>query len=117
MAHFHERIEWNEAEHVTFWPGHAWFGADAIVNGLFARIPEVFADWKVDVDRLLDCGPTVVMLGRYRGASRVTGRPLAPQVSHVWDLENNRVIRFQQYTDTWLFAQATGLEPVESTSA
>lgn len=29
-------VEWNEAEHVSFWPGEAFRGPAAIVEGLFS---------------------------------------------------------------------------------
>lgn len=115
LSHFHEDVEWSEAEHVSFWPGRAMVGHREVVDGLFAQIPEVFGTtWRIDVQRLHDCGATVIMQGRYRGVARSTGRPLAPQVAHVWDLVDGKVARFQQYTDTWLFAVATGVEPVEA---
>lgn len=84
-----------------------------VVDGLFAQIPEVFGrTWRIDVERCHDCGATVIVQGRYSGVARATGRALAPQVVHVWDLAEGKVVRFQQYTDTWLFADATGIEPV-----
>ena len=109
------QVEWNEAEHVTFWPGAAFHGPDAIVEGLFARIAPTFGrTWTVHVDRLLACGDTVIMQGRYRGTARATGSELSPQVAHIWDLVGDKIVRFQQYTDTWLFAQATGITPLTS---
>ena len=36
-------IEWNEAEHVTFWTGKPFVGPDAVVQGVFARIGETLA--------------------------------------------------------------------------
>ena len=30
-------IEWNEAEHGTFWPGHSFIGPGAVFEGVFAR--------------------------------------------------------------------------------
>lgn len=109
------QVEWNEAEHVTFWPGTAFHGPDAIVEGLFACIAPTFGHtWTVHVDRLLTCGDTVIMQGRYRGTAQATGNELAPQVAHIWDLVGDKIVRFQQYTDTWLFAQATGITPLTS---
>lgn len=109
------QVEWNEAEHVTFWPGTAFRGPDAIVEGLFARIVPTFGrTWTVHVDRLLGCGDTVIMQGRYRGTARATGNKLSPQVAHIWDLVGDKIVRFQQYTDTWMFAQATGITPLTS---
>lgn len=106
-------IEWNEAEHVTFWTGAAFVGPDAVVQGVFARIPEIFGDtFHIEVDRLVDCGSTVLMQGRYHGVAQDTGEELDVQVAHVWDVEGGKLTRFQQYTDTWAFAEVTGQTPV-----
>ncbi len=113
LAALDPNVEWNEAEHVTFWPGSAFHGPDAIIEGLFGRIPPTFgAAWKVEVERLLAARDTVIMQGRYRGTVQATGTELSPQVAHIWDLNGDKIVRFQQYTDTWLFAQATGIAPV-----
>ena len=112
LAAFDPGIEWNEAEHVSFDPGHAFHGADEVVHGVFARISEVFADtFRITINRLHQCGGTVIMEGRYTGIVQSTGRPLDAQVVHVWDLEGERIARFQQYTDTWQFAEVTGIAP------
>ena len=52
------------------------------------------------------------MQGRYSGTAEATGTDLSPQVAHIWDPAGDKVVRFQQYTDTWLFAQATGITPL-----
>lgn len=112
LSCIHERIEWNEAEHVTFWPGRTLLGHQEVIDGLFARIPETFGStWRIEIERIHDCGATVIMQGRYHGVARSTGKALSPQVAHIWDLENGKVVRFQQYTDTWQFAEATGIAP------
>ena len=30
-------IEWTEAEHGAFWPGHSFIGPEAVLEGVFAR--------------------------------------------------------------------------------
>lgn len=113
LAAMHPSIEWNEAEHVTFWIGKPFVGPDAVVQGVFSRIPETFGDtFRVEVGRLLDCGSTVVMEGRYKGVAQATGKELDVEVAHVWDIEDGKIVRFQQYTDTWQFEQVTGQAPV-----
>ena len=49
--------------------------------------------------------------GRYSAVSNANGQRLDAQVAHVWDFENGKVIRWQQYTDTWQFAKVTGTSP------
>jgi uncharacterized protein len=113
LAAMDPKIEWNEAEHVTFWPGGPFVGPDAVVQGVFARIPATFGDtFRIEIGRLLDCGSVVVMEGRYKGVVQATGKELDVQVTHVWDIADGKAVKFQQYTDTWQFAQATGETPL-----
>ena len=106
-----DKVEWYEAEHVTYWPGGPFVGPQAVVNGVFARIPQDFDGFKIDVRRIVGCGDIVLVEARYRATVKATGKPLDVQVAHVWDLRDGKVVRWQQYTDTWQFAQATGVTP------
>lgn len=106
-----DRIEWYEAEHVTYWPGGPFIGPQAVVNGVFARIPNDFNDFKIDVRRIVGFGDTVMVEARYRATVKATGKPLDVQVAHIWDFRNGKAVRWQQYTDTWQFAQVTGVTP------
>jgi uncharacterized protein len=60
-----------------------------------------------------DCG--WLAGGRYHGVVQATGKTLDAQVTHVWDIANGKLVRFQQYTDTWQFAEATGETPWATT--
>ena len=106
-----DKVEWYEAEHVTYWPGGPFVGPQAVVNGVFARIPQDFDGFKIDVRRIVGCGDIVLVEARYRATVKATGKHLDVQVAHVWDLRDGKVVRWQQYTDTWQFAQATGVTP------
>ena len=106
-----EKVEWNEAEHFTYWPGSAFIGPQAVLNGVFARIGQDFDGFTVDVGRVVGCGDTVLSEGRYRGTVKATGKRLDVQVAHVWDVRDGKIVRFQQYVDTWQVAQATGVTP------
>lgn len=98
---------------MSFWPGHAFKGVDAVVEGVFQRIPETFGDtFQIQVERLHGGGDTVIMQGRYVGTAQATGKPLSAQVVHVWDFDGEKIARFQRYTDTWQFADVTGIAPV-----
>jgi uncharacterized protein len=113
VAAMDPEIEWNEAEHITFWPGHPFIGPEAVVKGVFVRIPQTFGDtFRIEIARLLGCGSVVVMEGRYKGTVQATGKAIDLQVTHVWDLADGKIVKFQQYADTWQLAQATGETPV-----
>jgi ketosteroid isomerase-like protein len=113
LGALHEQVEWNEAEHVTYWPGGAFVGPQAVVTGVFARIIQDIPNFTIDVRRIVAAGDTVLVEARYRGTVTATGNALDAQVAHVWDLRDGKAVRFQQYTDTWQFAQATGVAPLE----
>jgi ketosteroid isomerase-like protein len=108
---FDPQIEWNEAEHVTYWNGSTLRGTQAVVDEVFSRIPKDFDGFRIDIRRMVASGDTVLVESRYRATSKSTGKPLDAQVAHVWDFRNGKVVRFQQYTDTWQFAQVTGVTP------
>lgn len=105
------KIEWHEAEHFPYWRAGGFVGPDAIVQGVFARLPQDFDGFRVDVRRIVGGGDTVLVEARYRGTAKATGKALDAQVAHVWDLRDGKIVRFQQYTDTWQVAQATGATP------
>lgn len=105
------RKEHAEAEHFTYWTGGPFIGQQAVLNGVFARIGQDFDGFTVDVGRLVGCGDTVLSQGRYRGTVKATGKRLDVQVAHVWDVRDGKIVRFQQYVDTWQVAQATGVTP------
>ncbi len=106
-----EKVEWNEAEHFPYWPGGPFIGPQAVLTGVFARIPNDFDGFAVDVRRLVGGGDTVLAELRYRGTAKATGKRLDAQVAHVWDVRDGKIVRFQQYADTWEIAQVTGVSP------
>ncbi len=111
LAVLDEHVEWHEAEHITYWPGGPFVGPQAVLDGLLARIPQDFDGFVIDVGRVVGCGDTVLVEARYRATTRATGKPLDAQVAHVWDFRDGKVVHWQQYSDTWQFAEVTGVVP------
>jgi ketosteroid isomerase-like protein len=100
IARLDPGIEWNEAEHFPYADGNPYVGPDAVVHGVFARLGSEWEYWSLDIDRLLDAGDTVVACGRYRAKNRATGGEINAQFTHVWDLQDGKAAKFQQYADT-----------------
>jgi ketosteroid isomerase-like protein len=99
---------WNEAENFPYADGNPYEGPQAILGGVFARLGSEWDGFAAAPEEYLDAGDTVVVLGRYRGSCKATGRPLDAQMVHVWRLQGGRATRFQQYTDTLQAARVTG---------
>ena len=101
-------IVWNEAENFPHADGNPYCGPDAILAGVFARLGSEWDGFAAVPEEFLDAGDTIVVLGRYRGAHKATGKPLDAQLAHVWRLAGDKATAFRQYTDTLQAARVTG---------
>ena len=79
-----------------------------MLQKLFMRLGSEWDGFRVDVEEILDCGQRVVALARYRAVYKATGKQLDAQVAHVWTVEDGKVIRFDQYTDTFAVRRSYG---------
>ena len=101
-------IEWNEAENFPYAAGNPYRGPQAVLDGVFMPINTDFDGFTVRPGEIVDAGDTIIMLGRYTGTHRATGKALDAQVAHVWRLRDGKITRFQQYADTLHTARVTG---------
>ncbi|HEX8526377.1 nuclear transport factor 2 family protein [Allosphingosinicella sp.] len=101
-------IVWNEAENFPYADGNPYRGPDAILGGVFARLGGEWDGFAAVPEEFLGAGDTAVVLGRYRGTHKATGRSMDAQFAHVWRVADGKAERFQQYTDTLQAARATG---------
>ena len=98
-------IDWREADNFIYADGNPYIGPDAVLQ-IFLRVGVEWDGFAATPERFLDAGDTVVVPGRYTGKHKATGKSIDAQFAHVWSLENGKVARFQQYTDTLQVAQA-----------
>jgi uncharacterized protein len=102
---FDPAIEWVAAENSPLADRSPYRGLNQVLEGVFARIGNEFPGLKIQVDELLDAGAKIVMLGRYHGVRKATGKEFHAQVAHIWTITSGKAIRFQQYLDTYHVAQ------------
>jgi ketosteroid isomerase-like protein len=91
---------WEEAENFPYADRNPYRGHDAILGGVFARLGGEWDGFAAVPEEFLDAGDTIVVLGRYRGTCKATGKPLDAQMAHVWRVADGKAKSFQQYTDT-----------------
>lgn len=101
-------IEWNEAENFLYADGNPYRGPDAILGGVFSRLGGEWKGFAPVPEEFLDAGDAVLVLGRYTGTCKATGRSVDAQMAHLWRVRDGKAAAFQQYTDTLQFARATG---------
>ena len=105
MAPITDDTRWTEMAGFPY--AGTYVGADAIIAGVFKRIAEEWTDYRFVLERLIDGDKTIVGIGTYSGHYRSTGKAMTARVTHVWDVDDGRVLRFEQFTDTRLVAEAT----------
>lgn len=97
-------IEWIEPEGLTFGGTHR--GADTVVEDVFGPTMSQLDDLELTIDRIVDAGDTMVVLGRATGTATATGTDLTAQFAHVHDIADGKIERFTQYTDTFRWRDA-----------
>ena len=98
----HLKMEWNEAESNSLADGNPYIGADAILEGVFARLGanhEHFGLQDVKIHGMND--NMVLATLRYDGKVKATGKSYNAQAAHLWTLnDDGKITAFQQFVDT-----------------
>lgn len=97
--------QWNEAEGNPLADRNPYVGAQAIGEGVFARLVAAIDGFSAVPDRYIDGGDHVIVLGRYGGTMKSSGARLDAQFCHVYRFEGGKVAAFQQYTDSAQWAR------------
>lgn len=104
FALFEDDFEWIVSDGFPY--GGEYRGQDEVLAGVFSPIQ---ADWETfthDLDRLIDGGDTIVAIGRYDATHGTTGKGVTAPMVHVFDIEDGKIQRFHQFTDTAAFQAA-----------
>ena len=108
IARMSPGLVWNEAENFPYADGNPYRGPEAILSGVFGRLGGDWNGFAAVPREFLDAGDTVVVLGRYCGTFKASGKAIDAQFAHVWRVDDGKAVAFQQYTDTLQAARATG---------
>jgi ketosteroid isomerase-like protein len=104
MAPITERTAWIEMAGFPY--AGTYVGKEAIIEGVFKRIGAEWDGYDFRLERLVDGGASIIGIGTYSGTYKKTGKKMAARVVHVWDMDDGKVMRFEQFADTRLVAQA-----------
>jgi uncharacterized protein len=105
VADMHEEIEWHQAQGLPH--GGDYRGLADVRRVIFEPLDEEWWDeFSADPDEFIEAGEDVVVLGRYRGRAKGTGKQLDVPFAHVWTFRDGKAIRFRQFLDTagWIDA-------------
>ena len=70
---------------------------------------ELFDDFSIVVEKLVDCGDEVVAYLRYRGRGSESGAEVDARIAHVWTVRDGKAIRLRQFLDPDQALEAVGL--------
>ena len=107
LADMHPDIEWHQAQGLPH--GGLYRGVDAVRRNIFEPLDESWwSEFTATPEQFLDAGSEIVVIGRYRGIAKETGKVLDVPFVHVWTVENDKAVRFRQFLDTagWVEALA-----------
>jgi len=97
-------IAWTEAEGFPY--GGTYHGPRAVLEGVFMRLGSEWDGFAAVADEFIDGGDTVVVLGKYSGKYKATGKSMHVNFAHVWKMQDGKATQFIQYVDTLLVHQA-----------
>ncbi len=97
-------IAWTEAEGFPY--GGTYNGPEAVLEGVFMRLGTEWDGFAAVPDEFIDGGDTIVVLGKYSGTYKATGKSFQANFAHVWTIQEGKSIRFVQYADTLLVQRA-----------
>lgn len=97
-------VDWTEAEGFPY--GGTYTGPDAVLEGVFMRLGAEWESFAAVPDEFIDGGDTVVVLGKYRGTYKATGKSFQANFAHVWKVREGKAVKFVQYVDTLIVHRA-----------
>jgi ketosteroid isomerase-like protein len=104
MADVSDDVRWTEM--AGFPCAGTYRSVPEIVHNVFEKLGSEWDNYQFQLDSLHDAGQTVIGVGRYLGIYRKTGKSLNCRVTHVWQVQDGKVVGFEQFVDTLLVALA-----------
>ena len=91
-------IEWIEAEGFPY--AGTYRGPQAVLDGVFARLGGEWEGFAAVPELIVSDGGQVVARGWYSGTYKATGRSFKARFVHWFEVAGDRIVRFEQLTDT-----------------
>jgi uncharacterized protein len=101
IAPWHPDIVWVASTGFPYILGDGIFvGAQAIIKGVFAKVPEYIDEFIIEISDFVDGGDKIVMVGYYTGIWNPTGKRFKANATHTWTIKDGIITRFFQAVDT-----------------
>ena len=99
VGDMHPDIVWHQAQGLPH--GGVYHGLEEVRRNVFDPLDrDWWSEFTAEPDEFLDAGDEIMVLGRYRGVAKETGKKLDVPFVHVWTLQDGKAVRFRQFLDT-----------------
>lgn len=111
LAKMHPEIQWKASKGLPYIEHEdgLYVGPQAVLEGVFARIPEYYDGFHIEILRFVDGGDHVVMCGNYRGTCKPTGKQFDVHATHTWTIADGLLTEFFQAVDSAAIISAAKL--------
>ena len=82
-----------------------YVGGQAVGEGVFGRLVAAIDGFGAVPAQFVDGGDHIIVFGRYSGTMKHSGAKLDSAFCHVYRFKGDRIVMFQQYTDTAQWAR------------
>jgi|LGOV01.1.fsa_nt_gb steroid delta-isomerase-like uncharacterized protein len=101
-----EKVIWNEAESNSLAVGNPYIGPEAVLNGVFAKIGEMYKSFALKDIKLHEMSNNQVLATLYYVITAKNGETYNVQATHHYTLnDEGKISAFQQYVDTKKLAE------------
>ena len=109
MGDMHPEIVWHQAQGLPH--GGVYHGLDEVRRNIFDPLDrDWWSEFTAEPDDFLDAGDEIVVLGRYRGVAKGTGKRLDVPFVHIWSVRDGKAVTFRQFLDTAGWVEALRID-------
>ena len=103
-----DNIEWIEPDVPGLWFSGTHRGADTALKEVVKPTFEYVDDFSVKADEYIDAGEQIIILGRFLGKGRNTGKKIDIPVCFICMVKDEKIIRLRAYHNTALWLDVVG---------
>ena len=85
-------------------------GPSAVLSKVYKSFNLEWKRWHFVIERMLDAGDDIVVLGYFSGIKRDTNEHFKLAASHIYSFKSGKVVKFQQYTDEQTIIHQSGAD-------
>jgi len=98
MSHLAADARWREAD--GFPLAGVYVGPESIEKNVFQKIAADWKEYSFEVEGYIAEGDKVAAYGTYYGVYGATGKAFEARVTHIWTVEDQKIVAFEQFVDS-----------------